>query len=540
MPRVVAVIPARGESRRIPRMCARLLGGVPLVAHVIRACLATPSIDRVYVTTEDDEVAVIAERFGASVVRRDPRLSEFVVPLAPVVADAVEQIEAAGERFDVVATVQPNNPLIRAASIERGLRELADPTVDSVVSVYASHKFRWRARDGHPPEPEFQARRSREMLTPRYVESGGLIASRRAVIQPDRHVGKSVRLLVLDREEAIDIDTFHDWWLVEKILSRRRIVFHVIGSAANGLGHVYRGLTLARRLSDHEIFFLCSESEDLAARLLGEAGYDVHVYRGSPMPTLAWLEPDIVVNDVLDTDAESVREMKSSGWRVVNFEDLGSGVAEADVVINALYEVPHPSPHVHTGADYYCLREEFFSATRDDTRDEVGRVLVCFGGTDPSRLTLRALEALASLDGSFATDVVLGPGYDDPDGVRRIAAALPGEVEIVQKTKVMSQYMERADLMLTSGGRTVYEAASIGVPTVVLCQNDRELEHLFASPSNGFLNLGLGADVSAERLADEIGALVADPARRKDMQRRMWRWEAHAGIERVLALIVGT
>jgi spore coat polysaccharide biosynthesis predicted glycosyltransferase SpsG len=345
---------------------------------------------------------------------------------------------------------------------------------------------------------------------------------------------------VLDREEAVDIDTFHDWWLAEKVLNRLRIVFHVIGSPANGLGHVYRALTLSRRLSDHEIFFLCAESENQAAKLLGEAGCDVHVYRESPIGTLAWLEPDIVVNDVLDTDAELIGTMRQSGWRVVNFEDLGSGVAEADVVINALYEAPHPSPHVHTGADFYCLREEFFTASRRDAADEVRRVLLCFGGTDPSRLTLRALEALQAIDGEFETDVVVGPGYEDPGEVRRFAEGIGGGIRIIQKTKVMSQYMEQADLMLTSGGRTVYEAASIGVPTVVLCQNDRELEHLFASPANGFLNLGLGRDVPVLRLAEEIRALMADAGRRRDMQRRMWRWDAHAGIERVLALILGS
>jgi len=522
-------------------MNVRLLAGIPLVAHVIRTCQRVPVIDRVVVTTEDDEVAVVAKRHGAEVVRRPGSLADFSVPLAPVITDAVEQLEARGGTFDIVATVQPNNPLVRAESLAEGLARFSDPAVDSVVSVWPSYRLRWRLDGQGRPSPDFQARRNRESLPAMYLESGGLLAVRRSLLTRERHVAERVSLLVLDRDEAVDIDTYHDWWLAEKILGRKRIVFHVIGSAENGLGHVYRGLTLARRLSDHEVFFLCEEGQDLARAVLAEAGFDVHAYRDSPLRTLEWLEPDIVVNDVLDTTADLMRAMRERRWRVVNFEDMGPGIAHADAVINALYEAPHHAPHVHTGADWYCLREEFYSASRRDVRPTVGRVLLCFGGTDPSRLTILALRALRALPEHVAIDVVVGPGFMAHEELDRLVGELGRpNVEVVRKTRVMSHYMEQADLILTSGGRTIYEAATIGVPTIVLCQNERELTHVFASPENGFLNLGLGRHVRAEVLDREVRGLMADLPRRQDMQRRMWRWDGHAGIERVLAAILGT
>jgi CMP-N-acetylneuraminic acid synthetase len=434
-------------------MNVRLLAGIPLVAHVIRTCQRVGAIDRIVVTTEDDEVAVVARRHGAEVVRRPSSLAEFTVPLAPVITDAVEQLEARGEAFDVVATVQPNNPLVRAESLTEGLSRFADPAVESVVSVWPSYRLRWRMDGEGRPQPDFHARRNRESLPAMYLESGGLLAVRRPLLNPDRHVADRVSLLVLDREEAVDIDTYHDWWMAEKILGRKRIVFHVIGSSENGLGHVYRALTLARRLSDHEVFFLCEEGQDLAYSVISEAGFDVHGYRESPIRTLEWLGPDIVVNDVLDTTEDLVRGMRGRGWRVVNFEDMGPGIAHADIVINALYEAPHHAPHVKTGAEWYCLREEFYSASRHDVRDEVRRILLCFGGTDPSRITLFALRALADLPASVAIDVVVGPGFGAQSELDSLVRDLgrPG-VDVVRKTRVMSHYKSRRSYFVRMSG----------------------------------------------------------------------------------------
>ena len=99
--------------------------------------------------------------------------------------------------------------------------------------------------------------------------------------------------------------------------------------------------------------------------------------------------------------------------------------------------------------------------------------------------------------------------------------------------------MEQADVMVTSGGRTVYEAATVGVPTLVLCQNERELQHVFASDEHGFINLGLGGEVCEDRLVSELEKLIKDWQLRQNMQYRMWQWDGREGVERVIDIIVG-
>ncbi len=537
---VLAIIPARGGSKAIPRKNLRLLGGIPLIGHAIRACLASKLISETIVSTEDEEVAVVARRFGAEVIKRPDGLAGDAVPLAPVVHHVVCELERRGRTVDIVATIQPTSPLIKPETLDRGLALFDAQGVDTVVSVYDNTHLNWTIDDETgQPRPMYASRVNRQLLPTILTESGGLIASRRSVITETERVGKHVEVVILDREEAVDIDTYHDWWLAEKIVNRKRIVFHVVGSRLTGLGHVHRALTLARRLTDHEILFVAASSETLAATIIEEGHYSVHSYKDSPIPALERLNPDIVVNDVLDTEATLVREMKRRGWRVVNFEDHGEGADHADVVINALYEDRREHDNAYAGADYYCLREEFFTAGRTDARPRVESVLICFGGTDPSGLTVKTVRAIRRLSAGFRLIVVVGPGFDDDDELSAALDALSQPWEIVRNTKVISHYMENADLMITSAGRTIYEAATIGVPALVLYQNQRERKHVFASKEHGFINLGLGSDISEERLATEIRSLGEDHELRRELQRRMWQWDGRAGIERVIRLIVG-
>jgi CMP-N-acetylneuraminic acid synthetase/spore coat polysaccharide biosynthesis predicted glycosyltransferase SpsG len=537
--RILVVIPARGGSKGIPRKNIRLLGGVPLIAHVIRSCSACSSITRTVVSTEDDEIAVIAGRYGVEVMRRPAELSADDTPLSHVLYHVVKELEAAGESYDVVATVQPTSPLIRSETLERAFAEFADPAVDTVLSVYDNTHLNWTIDESGSPKPMFVRRVNRQYLDAIYTETGGVIASRRTAITPLERIGSNVRLVILAPEEAVDIDSYRDWWLADCLLNRRRIVFHVVGNRETGLGHVYRALTLARRLTGHEVLFVTSKNDSLACDTIRNHLCQVFEYDDDPIPLLEQLMPNIVVNDVLDTEPAMIAAMKQRGWRVVNFEDQGLGLEQADAVINALYEMSHPSPRVFNGSQYYCLREEFFSARPRPVRDAVEQILICFGGTDPSGLTLKTIRAAAALPKDVRIQVILGPGFLGREAIDAELQRLPQRSEVTCDTRVISYFMEDADIMITSGGRTAYEAAAVGVPTVVLCQNHRELQHLFASRYNGFVNLGLGNEVSDQKLAKELGRLIDDPEVRKEMQRRMLAWDGRKGVERVIPIILG-
>ena len=248
----------------------------------------------------------------------------------------------------------------------------------------------------------------------------------------------------------------------------------------------------------------------------------------------------MVINDRLNNEADYVRALKAAGCRVVNFEDLGPGAAEADLVVNALYD-QNPTPPTHlVGPDYFCLRDEFVYKPDRDARESVERILVTFGGVDQNNLTLRTIDTLVPLCAprGIAIDVVVGPGFQHHPEIEAAVRRHGYErLHVAAPTVRISDYMMAADLAVTSGGRTVLELATLRVPTLVICQNERETTHSFATRENGVMNLGLHAYVTPQELAASVLQLIDDAPLRADMRERLSRRDLTGGKRRVAKAI---
>lgn len=538
--KVLAVVPARGGSKGIPRKNVRLMAGKPLIAYVLTALRQAETVGRVVVSTDDEEIRAVALRYGAEVIARPAALAGDAVTLDPVIAHAVEQVEAGGYLPDVVLTVQPTSPLLRPETIDRAVRLLVESGAETVISVVNETHLAWGYDAEGRAVPLYERRVNRQQLPQRLKETGGVFASRRDIVTPQGRIGRDVRLLELDPIEGLDIDRIADWWVAEKALNRRRIVFRVDGSREIGMGHVSRALTLAGHLLDHELLFLMRADHPAGVELVRASHYPVRAFAGDPIAALAEANPDIVINDILDTELDYVRALRDRGWFVVNFEDLGPGNHAAHLVVNALYNPRYPEPHMVWGAQYADLRDEFYSAPVKTVTPDVRRVLVTFGGADPANLTARTLDALASLPGDFEVQVILGLAYEPRPALRERIAALGPRFELREQVRDMSRRIHAADLVITSAGRTAYEVAAIGTPCVVLCQNAREQRHLFALAENGFINLGLGSDVPDDLLRDTLRRVIDDFEGRQLMSRRMLAADVRSGTARVVRLIMDT
>ena len=247
--KVLAVVRRAAGRKGIPRKNVRLMAGKPLIAYVLTA-LKQAEASSVVVSTDDEDRAV-ALRYGAEVIERPAELAGDAVTLDPVIAHAVEQVEADGYVPDVVLTVQPTSPLLRPETIDRAVRLLVESGAETVISVVNETHLAWGYDAEGRAVPLYEKRVNRQQLPQRLKETGGVFASRRAIVTPQGRIGRDVRLLELDPLEGLDIDGVADWWVAEKALNRRRIVFRVDGSREIGMGHVYRALTLAGHLLDH-------------------------------------------------------------------------------------------------------------------------------------------------------------------------------------------------------------------------------------------------------------------------------------------------
>lgn len=543
MVKVLAVIPARGGSKGIPRKNLRLLAGKPLIAHIIATAKASQQIDDILVTTEDEEIAQVAKNYGAQIVNRPEELSGDEVPLDPVIHHAVTYLEdKEHKQYDYVVTLQPTSPLVSKETIDTAIKDLITSNADTLIAVVDETHLYW-VKKGDQYSLLQEKRVNRQLLDPMFKETGAILATKRKFVTADSRFGKHIKLFEMPREESIDIDSYRDWWIAEKLLNQKRIVFRVDGDRTIGLGHIYRTLTLAHQILDHQVIFLIDQRRQMGLEKVASYNYEIETFASETKmwSILRTLQPDIVINDILDTTkAYITRLRKETPAFIVNFEDLGEGAQNADLTINALYLHPHPPKKQVFGYEYVVLRDEFVLSPFKQITKAVKQILITFGGTDEQDLTRRTLEALNKLKLDAEIRVVLGFGYKRTKALQATLTTLAKNgtpVKVLKDIKTMAQQILDADLVITSNGRTVYEITAIGTPCISISQNKREAKHLFTKICDGVHDLGLASQLTQQDLIDAIDSLVRDFDKRKHMNKIMHQFNLRKGTQNTLKLI---
>ncbi|MHA6513094.1 acylneuraminate cytidylyltransferase family protein [Tessaracoccus sp. Z1128] len=220
----LAVIPARGGSKGIPRKNLLRVAGKPLIVWTIEQALAVPNM-RVAVSTEDAEIAAVAADAGAWVIERPQSLAQDATPTEPVVEHAIGACESVFGRPDQVVLLQATSPVRRPGSIARALRQFAMDRLDALVGVVPTPPFLWSLNgDAAVAHWEWEHRRRRQDMAPeqlRYRETGSLYVTRTEIYeQTHNRMGGRIGLFVMEEAEGIDIDGLHDVALAESLLSR--------------------------------------------------------------------------------------------------------------------------------------------------------------------------------------------------------------------------------------------------------------------------------------------------------------------------------
>ena len=540
--KTLIVIPARGGSKRIPRKNVRIMCGKPLIVYSIENAKSLRQdfdVD-VCVSTDDEELLSIVMKRGVDVIRRPIELATDKVTLDPVIYHAVLEMEKKnGCKYDTVITMQATSPTLKKETIKAALKFFSESDYDTIISAMNKPHLSWGVKDGKIVK-NYEKRLNSQELPANYLETGGFLITKRECVSESGRIGENVNIFEISEDEAVDIDTYSDWVLCENILKRKKIIFRTVGKMKLGMGHVYRCLTLAYKLTGHEILFVLDSESDIGIAKVKEANFPYEVIDNERdfERILQKVKPDIIVNDILDTTPEYMNICTRNAGRVVNFEDVGQGAKYADAVINALYEKGDRLYNEYYGSKYFCIRDEFLEEEPKEFSSEVKNIIVIFGGADPSDLTGRLYSICKKLHEVYPLvefHFLVGFAYSHKD---KIVTDEANNIFIHNDAKRVSSFMTKADLAVTSQGRTVYELASMGVPAVVMAQNEREAEHVFAGIQNGFINLGLGSKQDDNTIISTIEWLIKTPEVRKEMRRLQLSKDFSKGQNRVIGLIL--
>ena len=550
--RVVAIVPARGGTDSVPYLNIKRLGDRPLLVHTLDAAREAPSIDRVVVSTDDEQVAEIARLAGADApFLRPAELARDIPSLKPVIAHAVREIEAAGDRPDIVVVLQATTPFRPAAAVEQAIERLVSADLDTVISVTEDRALNWRAVGEQLVPAQAHAGRRLDQ-EPLYSENGGVVVMRRTVLDAASRFGERVGFVVLDKRAGLTVHDLDDFWMAERLLRQPRILFRTDGSARIGMGHVFRSLAIAEALRAHspaELAFLMSADHRDGILEVTRRGHAVHVAADARIETalghIRDFAPGILINDLPSLDDAYLRALSHLGATTVNLvdtlDDLDVTEHYKQVIVSVVGQERETPEGFYGGPEYAILRSHFRDREKE-VRLQPKLVLLSFGGSDPQGLTLKAAQALAVLPSEVEIVAVAGPAFSGRGEFDALARTLPRKVTLINEAGGhIADLMLEADVVIGSGGMSVYEIAALGTPGLVLAQNAKEDRRMREFARHGTVEyLGLGTEVEGGALARATTLLLGDVGRRRAMSARGRALVDGQGALRTAELVLGT
>jgi spore coat polysaccharide biosynthesis predicted glycosyltransferase SpsG/CMP-N-acetylneuraminic acid synthetase len=522
--RATLFIPAFRKGARFQDDLVKKLAGVSLVQRAVdKARLLGCSEKSIHLLTDSEDIALVGKRNKVGVIcRPTPSLENTKID-----GEFRKYVTAAEQDTSVSILLSPYAPLLEVKSLQQAVTTFLRSKVQVLKPVRTVKRHLFDDSGGMLSRSKLG---NGDKLHQDQVESRAFMLLLPGQLLRVDDVAVSVHPWDAG-DDAFEIETLQDWWVSEKLLQRKRIVFRIIGNNRVGMGHVYRALALAHELHDHEIIFVTDTQNHVAVEAIVKRDYWLGVYPpGRIIDEIISLRPDIVINDVLNTKRKDIEKFRNAGSVTVSFEDLGAGARFTDLTVNEIYDTPRfEASNVLWGKKYFFLRDEFQLARPHRFKKKVDGVMLVFGGTDQHDLARKIFLTIKSLcnDEGVFIHIVTGPGYR---GYKRLMREVKDNegVSLTHDSEVISNIMERVQVAVTSNGRTVYEFAHMNIPAIVIGQHKREVTHAFASRKNGFVQMGLyKPGVTEERVRSSLKKLIQDTKHRRDLHRRLVPYRFH-------------
>lgn len=482
---MLAIVPARAGSKGIPNKAMQPVGGKPLILRTLETVKESGIASEIVVSTDSPEIEEYCQLRGWDTMPRPIKLAGDKIPLLHVAQQVSHSLRWTG----AVGLFQPTCPFITAQTICDVHRRWMESGSDWIIGVTEEGHIYWR--DGQA----IGRRLNRQYRRPLKRETGAVQLMTQSHLKTCGGGRKAI--VTIPRGEALDIDTIDDLVLAEARARRGHVHFVVSVGKRIGSGHFHRCLTLAKALQGHAITW----------EWIGKPDGDQELAVSPLVNPRAAMSDEldgkrVTVFDCLSPQAEALQEMKNAGHRLLVLEDETRQSAEyADLIINELLD--------DEDRRYAVIRDEFLHLPPREHRADASRVMVTFGGTDPANLTPRVARMLNGIESRLILSDIVEPG----------------------KKTDMSTAMRAADVIVTSRGRTVLEAAVTETPCISLAVNSRERRHKKVT--------GVSYCASIDAVKDEVMRLLANKDTRESMAKQAREQVDGNGTARMVHAIEG-
>jgi N-acylneuraminate cytidylyltransferase len=218
---ILAVIPARGGSKGVPRKNIRLLAGKPLIVHTIEQALSACTVTRTVVSTDDAEIAEVSSAAGAEVVVRPGAIANDTASSESALLHALDTLAAKTYQPDGVAFLQCTSPVRTARDIDDAVHQWRARNADSLVSVTEWHGLNWVRRNGVPRSANFNyhSRPRRQDMSQQFRENGSIFIFRPEILrQTGNRLGGRIELFPMSPLTSVETDTEEGFLLSECLL----------------------------------------------------------------------------------------------------------------------------------------------------------------------------------------------------------------------------------------------------------------------------------------------------------------------------------
>lgn len=346
-----------------------------------------------------------------------------------------------------------------------------------------------------------------------------------------------------------------------------QIVFRCDGAKLPevGTGHVVRMLAIASGLvannacQKKQIIFVTRDDGKylIGANAVRDAGFELHMH--IPGKDLEWnsqseaqllinLQPNILIIDRLNSDLAWMEMVKQSGIKVIAFDDVGPGAKLADIIINGIFHTLEPLSNVYQGYQYLSLRTKPFLG-KFKLRDKVTKIMATFGGHDERNLTGFFLDALIESSSTiedkefiyieiFTRGESLTRIREWQEKIKILNTSGWRRIVISESSPDFYKNIAMSDILVCSGGITVFEGISLGVPTIGLPQYEHQMETLLTLASKGILVLGAASmNLNSQYFKTQFISMMESKYRRGRLSSRGTSIVDGLGYGRVLKIL---